>query len=81
MVGWSAGGEAGPDSDVDLLVILPFEGKAFWKSLEIMNRLDVRFGVDLLLRRPEEVSLRYAQGDPILRDALDHGRLLYERSA
>ena len=37
-------------SDVDLLVIMPFEGKGFQKSLEILNRLDPRFSVDVVVR-------------------------------
>lgn len=37
-----------PDSEVDLLVVLNFEGKNFWKSLEILNRTNPRFPIDLL---------------------------------
>jgi hypothetical protein len=64
---------------VDLLVILPFEGKGFWKSIEIINRVNVPFSLDLMAYRPEAAVRRYAQGDPLLRDAMDHGRVLYER--
>lgn len=67
------------DSDVDLLVILPFKGKNFSKSLEILNRVDPRFPIDLLARRPEDVDRRYAEGDPLIREALDRGKILYER--
>src|SRR5881275_1952406 len=38
------------DSDVDLLVILPFEGKAPRKSLEILNKINPQFAVDILVR-------------------------------
>ena len=68
------------DSDVDLLVILTFEGKSFWKSLEITNCVNPSFAVDLLARRPDDTQRRYAQGDPLIREALDQGRVLYERS-
>ena len=44
------------DSDVDLLVVLPFEGSPLRKSLEILNRIDARFPLDLLARRPEDVE-------------------------
>lgn len=80
LFGSYASGQPSPDSDVDLLVILPFSGKPFWKALEIMNRIDTPFPLDLLARRPDDTSRRYAQGDPLIREALDHGRLLYERS-
>lgn len=67
------------DSDVDLLVILPFEGKGLWKSLEILNRTNPRIPVDLLARRPEDTTRRYAEGDPLIREALDRGKVLCER--
>jgi len=69
-----------PDSDVDLLVILPFEGKGLRKSLEILNRVNPRFPIDLLARRPDDTSRRYAEGDPLIREALDKGKVLYERN-
>ena len=79
LFGSYARGDATADSDVDLLVVLPFEGRGFQKSLEILNRVDPPFPVDLLVRRPEDVARRYGEGDPLIRDAIDHGRLLYER--
>jgi len=79
LFGSHAYGNAGPDSDVDLLVVLPFEGRNFWKSLEILNRVDPPFPVDLLARRPDDTARRYAEGDPLIREALDRGKVLYER--
>jgi predicted nucleotidyltransferase len=67
-----------PDSDVDLLVVLPFEGKGFRKSLEILDCISPDFCLDLLARRPEDTARRYAEGDPLIREALDHGKVLYE---
>jgi predicted nucleotidyltransferase len=72
-------GTANPDSDVDLLVIMSFEGKGFWKSLEILNWLNPPFSVDLLVRRPDDTQRRYQQGDPLVRQAMDQGKVLYER--
>ena len=79
LFGSYATGSATADSDVDLLVIMPFEGKPFWKSLEILNRVNPPFAVDLLARRPADTAQRYQLGDPLIRDALDHGKVLYER--
>jgi len=42
LFGSHAYGNPGPDSDVDLLVILPFEGRNFWKSLETSIELSRR---------------------------------------
>ena len=79
LFGSYAYGQPEPDSDVDLLVILPFEGTGFRKSLEILNRVSPDFSVDLLARRPEDTARRYLEGDPLIREALDRGKVVYER--
>ncbi len=79
LCGSYAYGNPTPDSDVDLLVVLPFEGKIFSKSLEILNRANPAFLIDLLARRPDDTERRYREGDPLIREALDRGKVLYER--
>jgi predicted nucleotidyltransferase len=79
LFGSYAYGRVDPDSDVDLLVMLQFEGKSFWKSLEILNRVNPQFPVDLIARRPDDTARRYVEGDPLIREALDRGKVLYER--
>lgn len=81
LFGSRASGESRPDSDVDLLVILPFTGKPFRMSLEILNRTAPTFAVDLLARSPEDTARRFAQGDPLIREALTHGKILYQAAA
>lgn len=68
-------------SDVDMLVVMPFEGSAFRKALEILNRFDPPFSVDLIVKDPAEVLWRYEGHDPLVRDALDRGKVLYEAAA
>jgi predicted nucleotidyltransferase len=72
-----ARGQAAPDSDVDLLVILPFRGSAFRVSLEMMRKIRAPFALDLLARRPDDTARRYREGDPLIREALDHGMVLH----
>jgi predicted nucleotidyltransferase len=79
LFGSYAAGTPSPDSDVDLLVLLPFEGKSFRMSLDILNRTNPPFPIDLLARTPEDTARRYREGDPLIRTALDHGKVLYER--
>ena len=78
LFGSHAQGTATEGSDVDILVILPFKGRNFRKSLEILNRIDARLPIDLLARRPEDVRRRYAEGDPLIREAIDRGKVLYD---
>lgn len=81
LFGSYAYGSPRPDSDVDLLVLLPFKGKSFRKSLDILNTVSPNFSVDLIARQPEVARRRYACGDPLIREAFDKGKALYERSS
>jgi predicted nucleotidyltransferase len=78
LFGSYAWGAPTPDSDVDLLVILPFEGKAVAKSVEMRLKIRPPFPVDLLVRTPEKISERLALGDPFIRSIVDEGKVLYE---
>jgi uncharacterized protein len=66
------------DSDVDLLVVLPFEGKAFRKAAEILNSVNPKFSVDLLVRTADEIQQRVEWGDFFLREIMEKGKVLYE---
>ncbi|MDT7778695.1 MAG: uncharacterized protein QOC99_1207 [Acidobacteriota bacterium] len=66
------------DSDVDLLVILSFQGKPIHKALEIINKVKPNIPVDLLVRTPEQVKERMANNDWFLREIVMKGRKLYE---
>lgn len=63
LFGSYAGASPTPDSDVDLLVIMPFEGSPARKAYEIDLRLEHRFPMDLLVRTPEFVRERAAMND------------------
>jgi predicted nucleotidyltransferase len=80
LFGSYAYGTPSPYSDVDLLVILPFEGKNFRQSMRIINTVNPPFSADVLARRPDDTRWRYEQGDPLIREALDKGKVLYEQS-
>ena len=78
LFGSHAYGDPSPDSDVDLLVVMNFKGKSAWKSLEILERLNPRFSVDLLVRTPQQLRVRVSQDDYFLREILDKGVVLHE---
>ena len=78
LFGSHARGEVGEDSDVDLLVIGPYEGRSVDRSVEIRMKLRPRFPVDLLVRTPEKVRERVGMGDDFMRDILNEGTVLYE---
>ena len=78
LFGSYAEGRATPDSDVDLLVVLPHTGKAVEKSVEIRLATRPTFALDLLVRTPQQVRKRLAMGDTFIRDILQRGKMLYE---
>jgi predicted nucleotidyltransferase len=67
-------------SDVDLLVVMPFEGRELKKGVEILSAEPPQFRVELLVRRPEEIARSYREFDPLAREAIDKGKVLYERN-
>ena len=78
LFGSHARGDAGEYSDVDLLVIMPFEGHSALKSAEVCCRIRPRFPVDILVRTPETVCQRLEWGDFLLREIVEQGKVLYE---
>jgi predicted nucleotidyltransferase len=78
LFGSYAKGMASPDSDVDLLVIGPFEGRGADKSVEIRMKLRPHFPVDMLIRTPEKIRQRIDMGDDFIREILEEGKVLYE---
>jgi predicted nucleotidyltransferase len=80
LFGSHAYGKPSEDSDVDLLVILPFEGSGLRMSVEILTHVSPTFPIDLIARRPDDTERRYREFDPLVREALDRGRVLYERN-
>jgi predicted nucleotidyltransferase len=77
LFGSYARGTATEDSDVDLLVILPFEGQPENQSVEMRMRLRPRFPLDLIVRTPEKVRERLEMDDDFMREILEEGKVLY----
>ena len=78
LFGSHAYGRADKDSDVDLMVILPYTGKSWEMATQIRNRLQPSFPLDLVVRSPDQVRERVAMGDPFLREIVRDGKVLYE---
>jgi uncharacterized protein len=66
------------DSDVDLLVVMPFEGQPFRKAAEILDEISPKFSVDLIVRTAEQLNERLVLGDLFLQEVVTKGRVLYE---
>ena len=67
-------------SDVDLLVIMPFEGSPLQQAARIISRLNPQLSVDLIVRTPEQVRDRLAMKDSFIEEIMERGKTVYEAS-
>ncbi|HET9429779.1 MAG TPA: nucleotidyltransferase domain-containing protein [Chitinophagaceae bacterium] len=80
LFGSYAYGKPGADSDVDILVVLPFKGRNPEKATEIWMATKPGFPVDIMVRKPAELEKRLKMGDFFLREITEKGKVLYEAS-
>src|SRR5438309_1194354 len=78
LFGSYAYGRPTEDSDVDLLVVMPFDRKRGRKSLEIRQRIPADFPLDLIVRTPEFIAQRLEWGDCFTQEILSKGKVLYD---
>lgn len=80
LFGSYASGTPNPDSDVDLMVIINTESSTWELSVEISQLLKHSFPIDIIVKTPREIDRRLQQGDFFLRDIMENGKVLYERT-
>jgi len=78
LFGSYAYGQPTEDSDVDLLVILPFEEMPVQKAIAIRQQVKSPFPLDLMARTAEQIQQRLEMGDFFIQDIMEKGRVLYE---
>lgn len=78
LFGSRAYGKPRADSDIDLLVIMPYEGDSALTASLILNDLDVLVSLDLLVRTAEEVRERIEIGDQFMKEIIENGKVMYE---
>lgn len=66
------------DSDVDLMVVMPFEGHPAYQAGAIRSQVHTPLAVDLLVRTPKQIQERMEMGDPFMQEIIEHGKVLYE---
>lgn len=78
LFGSYARGNPRPESDVDMLVVMDTPIKDVHQAIQICQRIDYRFGLDLIVHTPKYLQQRLEMGDWFLRDVINEGKVLYE---
>lgn len=69
------------EKGVGLLVVMPFEGRSLAKGLEIERSVRPEVPLELLVRRPEDVSRALRSADPLTKGIVERGRLMHASTA
>lgn len=79
LFGSYAYGTPTPDSDVDLLVVMPTRNQVE-QAVRIDEAIEERgFPLDLLVRTPKTLAERLGWGDTFLQEIVTRGKVLYEK--
>ncbi len=78
LFGSHAYGQPTPESDVDLMIVMNYEGRPIEQMLKIHRELDILTLVDLHVRSPKEVEARLQDGDMFIVDIMRRGKVMYE---
>jgi predicted nucleotidyltransferase len=79
LFGSYAYGKPTKDSDVDILVVMPLNGKkAVRQEAEIALAVHGGFPMDLIVQSPERLKQRLEMNDYFLREITEKGKVLYD---
>lgn len=78
LFGSRAYGKPRLNSDIDLLVIMPYKGDPAFTAVRILNHLDMLVSIDLLVRTAEQVRKRVAMEDDFMQAIVERGKVMYE---
>jgi predicted nucleotidyltransferase len=78
LFGSHAYGHPTPDSDVDLMVIMPHRGRGAQVATKIRLACPREFPMDLIVRTPAEMRRLLRMNDPFARQILTKGIPLHE---
>ena len=81
LFGSRAYGKPRPESDIDLLIVMPYEGSPFKQAGVIIDHLINTVGIvpiDLFVRTSKELQARIRMGDRFISEIMKRGRVMYE---
>lgn len=79
LFGSLAGGKIGITSDLDLLVVKDTDKPFLTRLREIMEQLNPRVAVDILVYTPKEFEVMQSEPNSFIKGILKNGRVVYEK--
>ena len=77
LFGSQAYGKPTPESDIDLLVVMPYEEGAIGQGVKILTTLKLWLPLDVIVRSADEIKGRLNIGDRFIKEIIEKGKLLY----
>lgn len=78
LFGSHAYGTPTSESDLDLLVVMPFAGSPLSQAVNICRQLKLMLPLDLIVRTRAQVNERLAMNDSFMREIVERGKVMYE---
>ncbi len=79
LFGSYAYGTPRPESDVDILVIMETPLRETQQAIQICQKIEYRFGLDLIVYTSARLAQRLEWGDSFLKESVSRGIVMYER--
>ena len=80
LFGSHAYGNADKDSDIDLLVVMDYQGSSRKQAVSILQSIDYHIPLDLLVRTNKQIKERINAGDFFINEIMNKGKILYEQN-
>jgi predicted nucleotidyltransferase len=81
LFGSRARGQGGPESDADLLIVMPVNGSKRQQAVQMDLALEgIPIPIDLIVITPEEVEKYRDAAGTVIHEAVREGKVLYERT-
>lgn len=66
------------DSDIDLLVVMPYDGNELQQMANVRGKLDSSMPLDVLVKTPEQIDRDLEADNFFTREIIENGVTLYE---
>jgi predicted nucleotidyltransferase len=80
LFGSHAYGNADKESDIDLLVVMDYQGSSRKQAVSILQEIDYHIPLDLLVRSNKQIKERINAGDFFINEIMNKGKILYEQN-